>query len=107
MGHVCLDFGLTSKEWTTTNHHTKLVPLMAEWHCAVFLSWVVKNKSALIMLLSLIHSEHLTYCWKLITLLFGGVGGGDLPWVNWEDNLFCMFMCLRQPKRYQTGKRVC
>ncbi len=29
------------------------------------------------MLLSLIHSEHLTYCWKLSALLlFGGVGGG-------------------------------
>jgi hypothetical protein len=60
MGHTCLDSCLTPKERTTRNLHTKLVPLMAEWHCAAFLSWVVNNKSAVIMLLSLIHSEHLT-----------------------------------------------
>lgn len=91
MGHVCLDFGLTSKERTTMNLHTKLVPLMVEWHCAACLSWVVKSKGAVIMLLSLIHSEHLTYCWKLITLLlFGGVGAGTFH--GWIERIIC-FAC--------------
>jgi hypothetical protein len=41
--------------------------------------------------LSLIHSEHLTYCWKLITLLlFGGVGAGTFH--GWIEMIIC-FAC--------------